>query len=72
MSQSSTFIGIVPIIALYAFAGYRLMPALQQVYLSISNLRSVLPALNTIHDDLKNLNLSIYKKENKETLNLNN
>ncbi len=73
MKGSTSFIGIVPIIALYAFAGYRLMPALQQIYLSVSNLRSVLPALNTIHNDLKNLkNISNLKKGPKETLPLNN
>lgn len=71
MSASSSFIGIVPILALYAFAGYRLMPALQQIYLSLSNLRSVLPALNTIHNDLKNLKNISNSKLTKETLPMN-
>ena len=71
MAQSSAFISIVPIIALYAFAGYRLMPALQQLYLAISQLRSVVPTLNSIHDDLKSLQLTISYNEKKETLPLN-
>tara|TARA_A100001011_G_C14276535_1_gene829506 strand:- start:217 stop:1923 length:1707 start_codon:yes stop_codon:yes gene_type:complete len=71
MSTNSSFIGIVPIIALYAFAGYRLMPALQQIYLSVSNLRSVLPALNTVHNDLKNLKNISNSKQPKETLPMN-
>ena len=32
---------MLPIIALYAFAGYRVLPALQNIYNSISQLRFV-------------------------------
>ncbi|MDO8358302.1 MAG: ABC transporter ATP-binding protein [Nitrospirota bacterium] len=42
----------LPIIALYAFAGYRLMPALQQIYVSITALRFAGPSLNALHADL--------------------
>jgi len=45
----------VPIIALYAFAGYRLMPALQQIYASITHLRLVDVPLNNLHNDLTSL-----------------
>ncbi len=55
MANSSSFISIVPIIALYAFAGYRLMPSLQQLYLSLSVLRTITPAIDSIYDDLKGL-----------------
>ena len=34
MSRSENFSDVVPVIALYVFAGYRLMPALQQIYIS--------------------------------------
>ena len=44
--------GIVPLLALYAFAGYRLLPALQQVFASISTVRFSLPSLDTIHRDV--------------------
>jgi ABC-type multidrug transport system fused ATPase/permease subunit len=43
---------VLPILALYAFAGYRLMPALQQVYGQFAHLRFAGPALESIHRDL--------------------
>jgi ATP-binding cassette, subfamily B, bacterial PglK len=46
---------IMPIIALYAFAGYRLLPALQQVYAHLTLLRFSGPALETLHRDLVGL-----------------
>lgn len=42
----------LPLIALYALAGYRLLPALQQVYLQVSKLRVTKPALDALHRDL--------------------
>jgi ABC-type multidrug transport system fused ATPase/permease subunit len=48
----------LPIIALYAFAGYRLMPALQQMYASFTQLRFAESALNSIHDGFNNLALT--------------
>jgi len=55
IAQSGTFINAVPILALYAFAGYRLMPALQQIYSNIVLLRYSIPALDSVNDDLKSL-----------------
>lgn len=43
---------IVPILALYAFSGYRLLPALQQVFSGITMIRSNNAALNIISEDL--------------------
>jgi ABC-type multidrug transport system fused ATPase/permease subunit len=40
------------VIALYAFAGYRLLPALQRVYQCISTIRFAEPALKILHRDL--------------------
>ena len=57
MSQKGSFTNAVPILALYAFAGYRLIPALQGIYVAITQIRFVTPALNTLYNDLKNLNL---------------
>jgi ATP-binding cassette, subfamily B, bacterial PglK len=45
----------VPLIALYAFAGYRLMPALQQIYTSVTQLRLVDAPLNSLYNDLTTL-----------------
>jgi len=55
MSQRGTFANAVPIIALYTLAGYRLMPTLQSIYVSITALRFVGPALDSLYNDLKNL-----------------
>ena len=55
IAQSGTFINAVPILALYAFAGYRLMPALQQIYSNIVSLRYATPSLDSVIDDLKSL-----------------
>ena len=55
MAKSGSFAAAVPIIALYAFAGYRLMPALQQIYGAFTALRFVGPALDALHEDLISL-----------------
>lgn len=44
----------LPTIALYAFAGYRLLPALQQIYGAITQLRFVGPALESLHKEVCN------------------
>ena len=71
MSKGGTFTNAVPIIALYAFAGYRLMPALQQIYNSIIRIKFSIPALDSVHDDLKNLQPH-KASSNKEVLSFNN
>ena len=58
MSQSGNFANAIPLIALYAFAGYRLMPALQQIYTSMTTLRFITPALDAMHKELESLKLS--------------
>ncbi len=44
--------GLLPIIGLYAFASYRLMPAVQQVFESIAQMRYSLPALDVLERDM--------------------
>ncbi len=55
MRTSGGFAGAIPVIALYAFAGYRLLPAFQQAYLYLSLLRFAGPALEALHRDLRSL-----------------
>ena len=55
MSQSGNFTTAAPILALYAFAGYRLMPALQQIYNSVVLINFTIPALDSVYDDLKSM-----------------
>jgi ATP-binding cassette, subfamily B, bacterial PglK len=45
----------LPVIALYAFAGYRLIPALQMVYGDLAHLRFSDAAVNALHRDLGDL-----------------
>lgn len=42
---------VLPIIAVYAFAGYRLLPAVQQTYSNIAIIRYNLPALEAVFRD---------------------
>lgn len=46
---------VIPIISLYALAGYRLMPALQIIYAGVTGSRYNYPALRTLIDDLSRL-----------------
>ena len=55
MSDGSEFTNIIPIIALYAFAGYRLIPALQNIYYSLAQIRFSKAALDSLHNDLISL-----------------
>jgi len=57
---------VLPAIALYAFAGYRLMPAIQKIFMSITSLRISGPAITALYDDLKKLNLKIDQNLNNE------
>jgi ABC-type multidrug transport system fused ATPase/permease subunit len=43
---------VLPIMALYALAGMRLLPALQQIYLAITKLRYCGPVVDALHADL--------------------
>jgi ATP-binding cassette, subfamily B, bacterial PglK len=43
---------IIPFVTVFAFAGYRLMPALQQIYASSTQLKFNFPALNILVNDL--------------------
>ena len=44
---------VIPMLGLYAFAGYRLMPALQQVFKGLASARFNTAALEKIHEDLQ-------------------
>jgi ABC-type multidrug transport system fused ATPase/permease subunit len=64
MAGSGSFANAVPIVALYAFAGYRLMPALQQVYMAISRLRYSRSTLDALYEDLMNLQVGLVVDSN--------
>ena len=68
MAKSNIFLNIIPIITLYAFAGYRIIPSIQQIYNSLTRLRSVDPAVNSLYNDLKSLQPIIISKNKVEKL----
>ena len=45
---------ILPVLSVYALAGMKLLPAFQQVYSSITQIRGTLPAFDGIKSDLRN------------------
>ena len=79
--RNETFTSALPLIALYTFGGYRILPALQQSYNSISNLRFAGPALDNLCQELKLNNkdlkykyikpMSIQKKINLKNISYN-
>jgi ABC-type multidrug transport system fused ATPase/permease subunit len=77
IAKTGSFNTALPIVSLYVFAAYRLMPAAQQIYSSFVQLTFVGPSLNKLYEDLKSLKL-IKQNVNHEvltfnkTINLNN
>ena len=70
MKQSGSINSSLPIISLYVFAGYRLMPAVQQIYQSLAKLSFVGPSLDSLYKDIKSLK-SITENQNQESLPFN-
>ena len=71
MSYSNNFSNIVPVITLYAFAGYRLMPSMQQIYNAITILTTVVPSLDKLNNDLNNLKYSSVDNKNYRLISFN-
>jgi ABC-type multidrug transport system fused ATPase/permease subunit len=44
----------ISLLALYAFAGYRLLPAVQQIFAGVSTIRLTSPTLDAVHADMTN------------------
>jgi len=44
--------GALPLITLYAYAGYRLMPAFQEIFINATRLRFYVPALESLYKDM--------------------
>jgi ABC-type multidrug transport system fused ATPase/permease subunit len=64
MTDSETFNSILPVIVLYAFTGYRLMPALQHIYSNFASLRFVEPTIDNLYNDLKKLQKQKFSENN--------
>ena len=49
---------IIPILSLFALAGYRILPSLQQIFFAISHMRFASPHLDVLHKDFTNLSIN--------------
>lgn len=63
MAQTGSLSSAIPVVSLYIFSGYRLMPALQKIYASFTKLAFVRPALNKLYLDIKSLNSTCTEEE---------
>ena len=57
MTQTGSFNHALPIISLYVFAGYRLIPALQSIYAAFTKLTFTAPSLDKLYQDIIKLKL---------------
>jgi ABC-type multidrug transport system fused ATPase/permease subunit len=72
LRNNNNFVDVLPVITLFAFAGYRLMPAIQQIYNSITQIKFVEPALDQLYTDYKSLeNEENIIKEKKDNITVN-
>ena len=69
---SGSFNSSLPVISLYIFAGYRIMPALQQIYGSLTQLTFISPSLDKLMHDLNNFKTydENQNKQDKDALHL--
>jgi ABC-type multidrug transport system fused ATPase/permease subunit len=63
MAQTDNFNNALPIVSLYVFAGYRLMPAINHMYSSFIQLTFVGPSLDKLYEDLQNLKTFTVKQD---------
>ena len=70
MTITGNITNVLPIIALYAFAGYRLLPAIQKIYNNFTSIRFGVKSLDSVYNDLNNLKPKP-QNEYKDTLKLN-
>lgn len=61
MSLGKNFNDFLPMLSIYVFAGYKIMPSLQQIYNSFTLMHFSSSSLNLIHSDLNNLKINNQK-----------
>ena len=72
MNLTGNFINATPYIALFVFAGYRLLPAIQQVYTGITLLNYVSASVKSTYDDIEDFNIINIKNNSLKYLKFNN
>ncbi len=70
VGRDGSMSGAIPVVALFAFTAYRLMPALQQIYASVMQLRFIGPSLDVVVGDLREKTFCAFNgsAEREETL----
>ncbi len=58
---------VLPIVALYAFAGYRLLPAMQALYSNLTSLRFSETIVNELYKEIESLD-NVNKKKDEENI----
>ncbi len=56
--EQSGLMAILPIVGLYMFAGYRLMPVMQQIFQAVTTMRFHKAALDHLYNEIKTLEVS--------------
>lgn len=59
LGSEQEFQAILPILGLYAFAGYRLLPSLQQIFHGLTNIRFNVAALEQLLEDLPSMGIEL-------------
>ena len=67
MAERGSIIDSLPVISVFAFAAYRLIPAIQGIYASMTQFTFAGPTIDSMYDNFKNLNLEEQSK-NQSTL----
>jgi ATP-binding cassette, subfamily B, bacterial PglK len=62
MADRGSLIDSLPIISVFAFAAYRLIPAMQGIYASMTQVSFAGPAIDSMYDNFKNLHLERQSK----------
>lgn len=78
MRRYDNFNSILPVLSLFAFAGYRLIPSFQQIYYGMTSIKFAKPSFESIYHDFKNLKTFDKKRKNNseffftKNININN
>jgi ABC-type bacteriocin/lantibiotic exporter with double-glycine peptidase domain len=69
MTFIENFSNILPILSIYAFAAYRILPAVQQLYTSLATIKYSQSAIDLLYDDM-NINNNAYHYPNHDQVDL--
>lgn len=56
LQKNGDLVTVLPVLAVYTYAGYRMLPALQKIYGALTQIRFSSPALDALQQEVQNLN----------------